>query len=153
MAYNPQLNKHGELQHLHTIEGLPRAIITQILDTAAPFTEVAEREVKKLPLLRARACFNLFFENSTRTRTTFEIAANASPRRDQLNVVHQFHPKGKPCWTRWTTCAPCRRHVRGAPRHDRCALPERPAPGRHRRDHIHVINAATGATRTDPGPA
>ena len=46
---NLQLNKHGELQHLLTIEGLPRATLTAILDTATPFTEVAEREVKKLP--------------------------------------------------------------------------------------------------------
>ncbi len=39
--HNPQLNKHGELQHLLTLDGLPRSIITQILDTAAPFTEMA----------------------------------------------------------------------------------------------------------------
>ncbi|HMW50881.1 MAG TPA: aspartate carbamoyltransferase catalytic subunit, partial [Rhodocyclaceae bacterium] len=71
---NPQLNRNGELQHLLTLDGLPRAILTQILDTAEPFTEVAEREVKKLPLLRGKSVFNLFFENSTRTRTTFEIA-------------------------------------------------------------------------------
>jgi aspartate carbamoyltransferase catalytic subunit len=52
---NPQLNKHGELQHLLTLDGLPRSIITQILDTAAPFTEMAEREVKKLRCCAARA--------------------------------------------------------------------------------------------------
>ena len=45
---HPQLNKHGELQHLLTLDGLPRDILTAILDTAAPFTEVAEREVKAL---------------------------------------------------------------------------------------------------------
>ena len=77
---HPQLNKHGELQHLLTLDGLPRDILTAILDTAAPFTEVAEREVKKLPLLRGKSVFNLFFENSTRTRTTFEIAANGLQR-------------------------------------------------------------------------
>ncbi|MBL8483582.1 MAG: aspartate carbamoyltransferase catalytic subunit, partial [Rhodocyclaceae bacterium] len=48
MTHNPQLNRHGELQHLLTIDGLPRSILERILDTAAPFTEVAEREVKKL---------------------------------------------------------------------------------------------------------
>jgi hypothetical protein len=74
-AGNPQLNRHGELNHLLTIEGLPRDVLTRILDTAAPFSEVAEREVKKVPLLRGKSVFNLFFENSTRTRTTFEIAA------------------------------------------------------------------------------
>ena len=65
---NPQLNKHGELQHLLTLDGLPREIVTTILDTATPFAAVAEREVKKLPLMRGKSVFNLFFENSTRTR-------------------------------------------------------------------------------------
>ncbi len=58
---NPQLNKHGELQHLLTIEGLPRDVITRILDTAAPFTDLVNQEEKKLPLLRGKSGFNLFF--------------------------------------------------------------------------------------------
>ncbi len=73
--HNPQLNKDGELAHLLSIEGLPPRILTQILDTAESFMEVSAREVKKVPLLRGKSVFNLFFENSTRTRTTFEIAA------------------------------------------------------------------------------
>jgi aspartate carbamoyltransferase catalytic subunit len=72
---NPQLNKDGELTHLLSIEGLPQRILTQILDTAASFMEISARDVKKVPLLRGKSVFNLFFENSTRTRTTFEIAA------------------------------------------------------------------------------
>ncbi len=72
---NPQLNSHGELIHLLSIEGLPRTILTQILDTAGTFLSVNDRDVKKVPLLRGKSVFNLFFENSTRTRTTFEIAA------------------------------------------------------------------------------
>ena len=72
---NPQLNQHGELVHLLSVEGLPKSILTQILDTAANFVSVNDREVKKVPLLRGKSVFNLFFENSTRTRTTFEIAA------------------------------------------------------------------------------
>ncbi|MEA3113341.1 MAG: aspartate carbamoyltransferase catalytic subunit, partial [Caballeronia sp.] len=72
---NPQLTKNGELKHLLTIEGLPRAIVTHILDTAEQFVSVTDREIKKVPLLRGKSVFNLFFENSTRTRTTFEIAA------------------------------------------------------------------------------
>ena len=72
---NPQLNRHGELTHLITTEGLPRAILTHILDTAQTFVPLADRDVKKVPLLRGKSVFNLFFENSTRTRTTFEIAA------------------------------------------------------------------------------
>ena len=44
---NPQLNSHGELQHLLTIEGLPREMLLRILDTAEQFVSVSEREVKK----------------------------------------------------------------------------------------------------------
>src|SRR3954449_9536018 len=74
MQRNPQLNANGELQHLLSIEGLPRDILLQILDTAESFAGVTEREVKKVPLLRGKSVFNLFFEPSTRTRTSFEIA-------------------------------------------------------------------------------
>ena len=72
---NPQLNAQGRLQHLLSTEGLPAHVLTHILDTAASFLEVSNREVKKVPLLRGKSVFNLFFEESTRTRTTFEIAA------------------------------------------------------------------------------
>ena len=72
---NPQLNKNGELHHLLSLEELPAEILWQILDTAKSFVGVTERDVKKVPLLRGKAVFNLFFEPSTRTRTTFEIAA------------------------------------------------------------------------------
>ena len=72
---NPQLNKNGELHHLLSLEGLPADVLRQILDTAESFVGVTRREVKKVPLLRGKAVFNLFFEASTRTRTTFEIAA------------------------------------------------------------------------------
>ena len=72
---NPQLNKNGELHHLLSLEGLPADVLKQILDTAESFVGVTQREVKKVPLLRGKAVFNLFFEASTRTRTTFEIAA------------------------------------------------------------------------------
>jgi aspartate carbamoyltransferase catalytic subunit len=72
---NPQLNKNGELHHLLSLEGLPADILRQILDTAESFVGVTQREVKKVPLLRGKAVFNLFFEASTHTRTTFENAA------------------------------------------------------------------------------
>ncbi len=93
---NIQLNGEGRLQHLLTTEGLPRHIITEILDSAVPFTEVAEREVKKLPLLRGKSVFNLFFENSTRTRTTFEIAAKRlSADVINLNINTSSAAKGE----------------------------------------------------------
>jgi aspartate carbamoyltransferase catalytic subunit len=93
---NPQLDSNGELLHLLSIEGLPREVLHRILDTAAPFTEVAEREVKKVPLLRGKSVFNLFFENSTRTRTTFEIAAKRlSADVINLNISTSSANKGE----------------------------------------------------------
>ena len=93
---NPQLNSNGELQHLLTIEGLPVAILRQILDTAEPFVSLTEREIKKVPLLRGKAIFNLFFEPSTRTRTTFEIAAKRlSADVINLNIASSSQSKGE----------------------------------------------------------
>jgi aspartate carbamoyltransferase catalytic subunit len=58
--------------------------------------EVAEREVKKVPLLRGKSVFNLFFENSTRTRTTFEIAAKRlSADVINLNISTSSTNKGE----------------------------------------------------------
>ena len=93
---NPQLSAEGGLQHLLTIEGLPREILTRILDTAASFIGVTEREVKKVPLLRGKSVFNLFFEPSTRTRTTFEIAAKRlSADVINLNIGVSSSTKGE----------------------------------------------------------
>src|SRR2546421_10708286 len=61
-------------RHLLGIRGLSAEEITHILDTAETFREVSEREIKKVPTLRGRTVINLFFEPSTRTRTSFEIA-------------------------------------------------------------------------------
>ena len=96
MGRHPQLNANGELKHLLTIEGLPRAVIEHILDTAEGFVGVGDREIKKVPLLRGKSVFNLFFENSTRTRTTFEIAAKRlSADVVNLNVGVSSTAKGE----------------------------------------------------------
>ncbi len=70
-----QVDEHGRLRHFLTIEGLSRERLLEILDTAESFAGVGERAVKKVPLLRGKTIINLFFEPSTRTRTTFELAA------------------------------------------------------------------------------
>ncbi len=72
---DPQLDDQGRLRHLLTTEGLSGQLITSILDTAESFLPVTDQAVKKVPLLRGRTVVNLFFEASTRTRTTFELAA------------------------------------------------------------------------------
>ena len=93
---NPQLNRNGELIHLLSIEGLPRDTLTHILDTATNFVSMNDREVKKVPLLRGKSVFNLFFENSTRTRTTFEIAAKRlSADVFNLDIARSSTAKGE----------------------------------------------------------
>lgn len=70
-----QLTETGELRHFLSIDGLPKTLLERILDTANSFVVVGNQEVKKVPLLRGKTVVNLFFENSTRTRSTFELAA------------------------------------------------------------------------------
>jgi aspartate carbamoyltransferase catalytic subunit len=65
------------VRHLLSIEDLDRAAIERILDRAKTFTEVSEREIKKVPALRGRRVLNLFYEASTRTRSSFELAAKS----------------------------------------------------------------------------
>lgn len=74
-ADNIQLNDNGKLLHFLDIEGLNQSILTEILDIAESFTSVGDRQVKKVPILRGKTVANLFFEPSTRTRSTFELAA------------------------------------------------------------------------------
>jgi len=96
MNANPQLTPGGKLRHLLTTEGLPAEILLQVLDTAQSFISVTAREVKKVPLLRGKAIFNLFFEPSTRTRTTFEIAAKRlSADVLNLNIATSSQTKGE----------------------------------------------------------
>jgi aspartate carbamoyltransferase catalytic subunit len=67
------------------LEGLRRAEIEAILDTAETFGEVLRRDVKKVPTLRGKSVVTLFFENSTRTRTSFE-AAGKYMSADVINI-------------------------------------------------------------------
>ncbi|MEQ1558058.1 MAG: aspartate carbamoyltransferase catalytic subunit [Methyloglobulus sp.] len=76
MTKNLQLNSEGKLKHFLTIEGLDRQLLIDILDLAESFVGMSDQRIKKVPLLRGKSIVNLFFENSTRTRTTFELAAN-----------------------------------------------------------------------------
>ncbi|WP_006788146.1 aspartate carbamoyltransferase catalytic subunit [Thiorhodospira sibirica] len=85
LAPDLQLDAQGRLRHLLTIEGLSRALLMELLDTAASFAGVNEKAVKKVPLLRGKTVLNLFFEASTRTRTTFELAAKRLSA-DVLNI-------------------------------------------------------------------
>ena len=72
-------------RHLLGLEGVPADEITAILDTAASFKEISERDIKKVPTLRGKTVINLFYEVSTRTRTSFEIAAKRLSA-DTINI-------------------------------------------------------------------
>ncbi len=97
MSYDDlQLTPEGRLKHFLTIDGFNRQMLTEILDTAESFTGVSERTVKKVPLLRGKVICNLFFENSTRTRTTFEVAAKRlSADVLNLNISTSATTKGE----------------------------------------------------------
>ena len=69
------MDKPFRRRDLLGIRDLTSAEITGILDTAENFSEISNREVKKVPALRGKTVINLFFEASTRTRTSFELAA------------------------------------------------------------------------------
>jgi aspartate carbamoyltransferase catalytic subunit len=140
--YNPQLTDDGKLKHLLSIEGLPKAIINQILDTAESFVGVAEREVKKVPLLRGKTVCNIFFENSTRTRTTFEIAAKRlSADVINLNVSTSSQSKGETILDTVDNLTAMHADM-FVVRHSESGAAHFIA--RHVEPHIHVINAGDG---------
>jgi aspartate carbamoyltransferase catalytic subunit len=139
---NPQLNRHGELIHLLSIDGLPRAVLTQILDTAGTFVSVHERDVKKVPLLRGKSVFNLFFENSTRTRTTFEIAAKRlSADVINLDIARSSTAKGESLLDTIANLSAMHADM-FVVRHGESGAPYLIAE--HCAPHVHVINAGDG---------
>ena len=139
---NPQLNRHGELTHLITTEGLPRDILTHILDTAQTFVPLADRDVKKVPLLRGKSVFNLFFENSTRTRTTFEIAAKRlSADVFNLNINVSSAAKGETLLDTIANLSAMQADL-FVVRHEASGAPYLIA--QHVAPHVHVVNAGDG---------
>jgi len=142
MIHNPQLNKNGELTHLLTVEGLSADIIRNILNTAESFVSVTEREVKKVPLLRGKSVFNLFFEPSTRTRTTFEIAAKRlSADVLNLNISASSTSKGETLLDTVDNLSAMHADM-FIVRHAQSGAPFLIA--RHVKPGIHVINAGDG---------
>jgi aspartate carbamoyltransferase catalytic subunit len=146
MTPNLQLTEDGRLRHLLTLDGLPARILTQILDTAESFITPGDasgkQEVKKVPLLRGVAIFNIFFENSTRTRTTFEIAAKRlSADVVNLNIGTSSQSKGETLLDTVANLSAMQadmfvvRHAAAGAAH---------LIARHVAPHIHVVNAGDG---------
>ncbi len=139
---NPQLNKNGELIHLLSLDQLPREIVTHILDTATNFVSVNDREVKKVPLLRGKSVFNLFFENSTRTRTTFDIAAKRlSADVFTLDIGRSSTSKGETLLDTVDNLSAMAADL-FVVRHSQSGAPYLIA--QHVAPHVHVVNAGDG---------
>lgn len=109
--------------HLLGIEGMAASEITRILDTAESFEEIAARPVKKVPTLRGRTIINLFFEASTRTRTSFELAGkrlsadviNISPSASSLSKGETLLDTARTLDAMSPDCVVVRHPTSGAP--------------------------------------
>jgi aspartate carbamoyltransferase catalytic subunit len=142
-----QFNAAGELTHLLTLEGLPKEQILHILDTAKQFVSVTDpsREVRKIPLLRGKSVFNLFFENSTRTRTTFEIAAKRlSADVINLDISTSSTAKGESLLDTIDNLVAMQADI-FVVRHGVSKAPIEIA--NHVPPHVHVVNAGDGSNQ------
>jgi aspartate carbamoyltransferase catalytic subunit len=142
-----QFNSAGELTHLLTLEGLPEEQILHILDTAKQFVSVTDpsREVRKVPLLRGKSVFNLFFENSTRTRTTFEIAAKRlSADVINLDISTSSTAKGESLLDTIDNLVAMQADI-FVVRHGVSKAPIEIAS--HVPSHVHVVNAGDGSNQ------
>ncbi|GFO72530.1 aspartate carbamoyltransferase catalytic subunit [Bathymodiolus japonicus methanotrophic gill symbiont] len=91
-----QLNSLGKLKHFLSIQGQEQSLLTEILNTAESFADISAQQVKKFPLLRGKTIVNLFFENSTRTLATFELAATRlSADVLSMNIATSATSKGE----------------------------------------------------------
>lgn len=142
MRKDLQFDASGALTHLLTLEGLSRQTLIDILDTAESFIAVGEREIKKVPLLRGKTVVNLFFEPSTRTRTTFEIAAKRlSADVINLAVALSSTTKGETLLDTVRNLEAMRtdlfvvRHAESGAAH---------LIAQHVPPHVHIINAGDG---------
>jgi len=141
-ATNIQLDSQGKLKHFLSIEGLSRDHLLQILDTAESFITLAKKEIKKAPLLRGRTVVNLFFESSTRTRTTFEIAA----KRLAADVIN-LNPQNS-ATSKGETLLDTINNLEAM--HTELFVVRHPNSGaahliaNHVPEHVHIINAGDG---------
>jgi aspartate carbamoyltransferase catalytic subunit len=143
VTQNLQLDNTGRLRHFLTIEGIRRQTLLEILDTARSFISFGQREIKKVPLLRGKTVVNLFFEASTRTRTTFEIAAKRlSADVINLNIGTSSTNKGETLLDTVHNLEAMHtdlfvvRHARSGAAH---------LIASHVPPHVHIINAGDGA--------
>lgn len=139
---NIQLNEQGKLHHFLTIEGLKQPHLNEILDVAESYIDPVTGEIKKVDDLHGKTIMNLFFEPSTRTLTTFEIAEKRlSADIVNLNIETSSTKKGETLLdTLWNLEAMLAnmfvvRHSESGAAH---------FIAKHVAPHVHVINAGDG---------
>jgi aspartate carbamoyltransferase catalytic subunit len=128
-------------QHLLGLEGLSRDEIIYLIDTAGEFKEISDREIKKVPTLRGKTVVGLFYEASTRTRTSFEIAAKRLSA-DYVNIASSTSSA-----TKGETLLDTARNI-AAMRPDALVIRHQSAGAAHflaKRIDCPVINAGDGA--------
>ena len=142
MSSDIQIDSSGQLRHFISLQQMPTHLIEDLLSAAESFIDLATRDIKKVPLLRGKTVVNLFFEPSTRTRTTFEIAANRLSA-DVINLQSDAMStsKGetildtvKTLQAMHTDTFVVRHHLSGAAN----------LIARHVPDNVHIINAGDG---------
>ncbi|MDX1796860.1 MAG: aspartate carbamoyltransferase catalytic subunit, partial [Hydrogenovibrio sp.] len=139
---NLQLNEKGKLRHFLTLEGLKQHHLNEILDVAESFIDPHTGDINKLDTLHGKAIMNLFFEPSTRTLTTFEIAEKRlSADVVNLNIETSSTKKGETLLdTLWNLEAMLAdmfvvRHSESGAAH---------FIAKHVAPHVHVVNAGDG---------
>jgi aspartate carbamoyltransferase catalytic subunit len=138
-------------RHLLGIEGLTRAEIVAVLDAAEPFFDVSRRAIRKVPTLRGKTVVNLFFEASTRTRTSFELAGkrlsadviNISASTSSASKGETLADTVKNLEAMRPDVIVVRHPSSGAPHHIADRLNRAPIAGAHR-GRVAVVNAGDG---------
>ncbi len=142
MLNDVQIDDNGRLKHFISLQQLPGSLIEELLSAAESFIDFATRDIKKVPLLRGKTVVNLFFEPSTRTRTTFEIAANRLSA-DVINLQSDSMSttKGETILDTVETLQAMHTDT-FVVRHNLSGTADLIA--RHVPEHVHIINAGDG---------
>ena len=140
---NQIISNNSKINHLISTDNLNYESIIKIFDMAESFFKIGQRDIKKIPLLRGKTICNLFFENSTRTRTTFEIAAKRlSADVINLDIPTSSQSKGESIFDMVDNLIAMGTDI-FVVRHPEAGVPNKIA--NHVASNIHIINGGDGS--------
>jgi len=140
---NQIISNNSKINHLISTDDLNYESIIKIFDMAESFFKIGQRDIKKIPLLRGKTICNLFFENSTRTRTTFEIAAKRlSADVINLDIPTSSQSKGESIFDMVDNLIAMGTDI-FVVRHPEAGVPNKIA--NHVASNIHIINGGDGS--------